>query len=270
MYRLFDEDHAIAEIEEIVVGGVTMPFEAYVDCRVMNLVIETFYNSSLFEEILGVLRAMGVDVFDCLLYLKDHRELHPPAVRRIVDDFIAETSQDLFDSREAAQAFVLTPEVVERYVGGELGINELLVHKARLVQSMDDIAGLFVTAAQACLARLGLLSPGLEQYFAELRRFIVHAKADISDTDRVVTDEFVYDFDAIRASGWRVDPRMLAQAEPRRYVFFHDEDQKRHIARQMALYAATPIGFGRFLQRSNLKYMYRRFATAPATATPLP
>ena len=44
------------------------------------------------------------------------------------------------------------------------------------------------------------------------------------------------------------------------YIFFHDEHQKAHIANQASLYSNTPIGLGRFIQRSNLKKMYRRFA----------
>jgi hypothetical protein len=264
MYPLFGEDHPVAEIEEIIVGSTSMPFAGYLDCRIMNLIVETFYNNSLFEEVFAMVRAIGGDVFDALLHLKEHPDLYPPAVRRILAEFVHETSSDLFDTREEAERFVLTPEVIGRYIGGELGINELLVHKAKLFQELPAISRLLVEGVKASLRERDLLAPAVERYLDELLRFIVHAKRDITDTERVTADEFTYDFVAIGERRWRVDPRELPAGERRRYVFFHDEDQKRHIARQMTLYSSTPIGFGRFIQRSNLKRMYRRFAQESA------
>ena len=38
------------EIEEIIVGGKNFPIEDYLDCRVMNLMIKTFYNKNHFYE----------------------------------------------------------------------------------------------------------------------------------------------------------------------------------------------------------------------------
>ena len=43
-YPILDKSHAVAEIEEIIVGSNTMTNDDYVDCRVMNLIIQTFYN----------------------------------------------------------------------------------------------------------------------------------------------------------------------------------------------------------------------------------
>ena len=249
IYRFFGEDHPVAEIEEIIVGSKDMPFEDYIECRIMNLVIETFYNNSLFEEIFGVIRAVGGDVFDCLLYVKDHSELYSPRIAEIIDEFVHQTSADVFDTREEAERFVLTPDVIGRYVGGELGINELLVHKALLFRELPQISELLVTAAKACLRDHDLLTGRVEHYIDELLRFIVQAKRDIHETDHVFADEFSYDFGEISAQKWMVDPRTLPAGAPRRYVFFHDDEQKRHIATQEAMYSSTPSGFGRVTAR---------------------
>lgn len=185
IYRFFGEDHPVVEIEEIIVGSKDMPFEDYIECRIMNLVIETFYNNSLFEEIFGVIRAVGGDVFDCLLYVKDHSELYSPRIAEIIDEFVHQTSADVFDTREEAERFVLTPDVIGRYVGGDLGINELLVHKALLFRELPQISELLVTAAKACLRDHDLLTRRVEHYIDELLRFIVQAKRDILETDHV-------------------------------------------------------------------------------------
>ncbi len=261
IYNFFGEKHPVAEMEEIIVGSKSMPFEDYIECRVMDLIIETFYNNSLFEEVFAMVRAMGVAIFDCLIYMKDHGGLYTPKIKEIIKEFIFQTSKDLFDSFEEAKSFVLTPEVIDRYIGGELGINELLVHKALLFNEFEDISMLLFTSVREILKQRGLLTVSVEQYLGELERFICNRKKDsITRTDKVIVDEFSYDFARICDENYEVNPNELPlSAKPLEYAFFHDEKQKKHIRNQLNIYEKTPIGLGRLIQRSNLKLMYRRF-----------
>ena len=229
----------------------------------MNLIVETFYNNALFEEIFAMMRAIGAPIFGCLLYLKEHTELHSAKVKKIIEDFEYQTSKDLFSSMDEARAAVLTPETIERYVGGELGINELLIHKALLFKEMDDISSALYNAAIGYLREIDLLTPAVNRYIEALQRFIAHRKKDsIFNTNEVGLDEFRFDFKAIAQLEYRVNPNNLPIMEtPVRYAFFHDKAQQNHIAKQLELFMNTPIGLGRLIQRSNLKLMYRRFET---------
>lgn len=262
IYDLFGEQYPVAEIEEIVVGNKSMPFEDYIECRVVNLLVETCYNNALFEEVFNLLRLVGVSPFDCLLYIKDHPELHTPRIRQIIEEFIFQTSKDLYETREKAEQVVLTPEIINRYIGGELGINELLVHKALLYIELEDTSALLFTAAKTLLQERHLLTPRVEDYLDQLRRFILNRKRAIDQTNLRMTDHYTYDFDAISKRNYEVDLGQLTPSEPVEYVFYHDEHQKQHIAKQMMLYKVTPIGLGRLIQRSNLRMMYRRFQCA--------
>ena len=259
IYPFFGKDHPVAELEEIIVGSRSMSFEDYIECRVMNLFIETFYNNALFEEIMTMVRRMGVSVFDCLLYLKNHPELYPPKIQKIISEFIRQTSKDLYDTREQAERTVLTPEIIEKYIGGEMGINELLVHKALLYIEMEEISALLLKSVQECLRERDLLTPAVEHYLAQLRRFIVKRKKDITHTDETLEDHFNYDFNELEELRYNVDPNALTPREPMKYIFFHDDKQKKHIQNQLNIYSGTPIGLGRLLQRSILSRMYRHF-----------
>ena len=258
-YQFFGSEHPVAEIEEIIVGSKTMLFEDYIECRVVNLLVETCYNNAIFEEVFNMLRVMEVPVFDCLLYMKDHRELYTPKIQQIIEEFIFQTSKDLYETREQAERCVLTPEVINRYVGGELGINELLVHKALLYLEFEDLSTLLFAAVKDCLKQRGLLNAVVEDYLNQLRRFIVNRKKAIHETEHVLADRYTYDFNAISDRDYYVDPNQFPSSEPMDYTFFHDEAQKRHIARQVAVYNSAATGLGRLIQRSNLKMMYRRF-----------
>jgi len=263
MYLMFGEQHPVAETEEIIVGSKSMTFEEYVDCRVMDLIVETFYNNALFEEIFGLVRALGGDVFECLLYVKDHPELYSERMQEIISEFVVQTGQDLYVSQEEADRVVLTPEVIERYVGGELGINELLVSRASLFMELPSIGGVLAASVKRSLAERGLLDEAVEGYLDQVVRFVIYSKGDVSNTNEVMSDIFDYDFRAVAERRFRVDPHELEAAGPLRYTFYHDAEQRRHIDNLMGLYAATPIGLGRFIQRSNLKRMYRRYRVEP-------
>ena len=261
IYDLFDSQHPVSEMEEIIVGSKDMSFDDYLDCRVMNLIVETFYNNAIFGEAFALVQQLGVSVFDCLLYLKRHEELYPPRIKEIVDEFAHQTSCDLYDSLEEARDHLLTPEIIEKYIGGELGINELLVHKSLLLSEFEMISELLFHSIRATLRERGLFSPNIAQYLSELLRFMTLRKKDIfNDTQSITYSDFYFDFEAIRDANYRVNPdQLVARTLPIKLAFFHDEDQKKHIQNQMRIYMNTPIGLGRLIQRSNLKLMYRRF-----------
>ena len=260
-YEIFGEKHAIGEIEEIIVGSGTLDREAYIDCRLMNLIIQTFYNS-IFEEAFSMVRAIGASVFDCLLYVKQHPELYSPRVRQITDEFVSETTDGLFDTFEQANDYVLTPEIFERYLGGELGTNELLKHQALLFSEFGDVSQLLFTSIKGSLAKRNWLSQDIVHYLDDLERFTVLRKMDLFDNAEAVNSAtFDYDFDAIRDADYLIDSNSYPPSRtPIGFDFFHDEAQQKHIANQVRVYSNTPGGLGRLIQRSNLKLMFRDFA----------
>ncbi|MBI3129754.1 MAG: radical SAM protein [Acidobacteria bacterium] len=266
IYDLMGEPTPVSEIEEIIVGNATLSFADYLECREMNLLVETFYNNALFEEVFALCRALEVSVYDCLLYTKGHPELRTGRIAAIIDGFLQQTGSDLFATFEEAKGFVLTPEVVGRYIDGELGINELLVHKTLLLGEFRDLCDLLFTAIRATLEVNGRLTPRVEAYLLELKTYTLLRKEDcVTDTEGERYASFRFDFEAIRAAGFKVDPDTLPLAtQAGEWRFFHSEGQKRHIANQIKLYANTPTGMGRLLQRSNLKLIYRSVAPGPS------
>jgi radical SAM superfamily enzyme YgiQ (UPF0313 family) len=268
IYSLLGEQHPITEIEEIIVGSDTLSAEDYIDCRIMNLIVETFHNNAMFEEVFSMVRAMGVSPFDCLLYLKAHPELYSSKIKEIIAAFVEETTTDLFDTQEEVKGFVLTPEVIDRYIGGELGTNELLLHRAQLFTEIEDTCHLLIQAVKETLREINLLTDDVDSYLDELESFTVLRKQDpFTNTDAVRFGTFRYDFEDIARSHFRVAPKDLAVSDtPLEFRFYHDGDQQRMIGNQVKIYSDTPMGLGRLIQRSNLKLMFRTFVrTVPVS-----
>lgn len=260
VYKFGDQNIPIAEIDEIVVGGEFMTFDDYVSCRVMNLLIETFVNNALFEEILSALRAIDVSVFDFLIYLHEHQELYSPKMNTILDDFIKATKDDLYDSYEAAKTYVLDMDVMKKHLEGELGVNELLVFRSILYLELEDIASVFLKAVKNYLVAIESFNANAEEYLEELTKFIVYRKKDFRNFDETIRASFNYDFVSIAEANFEVNCLNATSSPDGIPVqFFHTEDQKVRIQNSIALYEGTPSGLGRMIQRSNLKKMYRQF-----------
>ena len=261
IYDFFGTNHPIAEIEEIIVGSNTLSDEDYLECRIMNLLIETFHNNAVFLELFSTMAAIGISEFDCIKCLFNHPEWYPPRITSIVEEFKRHTMKDLYDSFEEASLAIVTPEIIEKYIGGELGTNELLLHRALLFQEFDAIANLIWKAVDEVLTIEGKNTPTIKSYLEELKDFVLlRKKAIFDDTSVEFEHPFHYDFSIIEQDRFASDPEEIIRLEtPITFKFFHDIEQQKHIHNQKQLYSQTPIGLGRLIQRSNLKLMYRRF-----------
>jgi len=260
-YNILNEEHPVAEIEEIVVGSNTLSMNDYVECRIMNLIIKTFYNNNIFNEIHSMQRAMGISPFDCLVYIKDHEEMYTEKVKKIIESFVSETTEDLFDTREKANEYVLSSNVINKYINGELGTNELFLHSSLLFNEFKDISDLIFESVKRVIKQKGLLTPLIENYLTDLKRFTLMRKnIPLNNTESVLLGEFEYDFESIHKSEYFLNPNSISKLKtPIHLKFFHTNKQQEHITNQQKLYSNHALGLGRMLQQTNLNLVFRSF-----------
>ncbi len=60
IYDLLGESLVVAEIEEICVANKTLPYDDYLACRRMNLIVNLFFNDRVFGEVIHLLRWNGL------------------------------------------------------------------------------------------------------------------------------------------------------------------------------------------------------------------
>jgi hypothetical protein len=121
IYTILGRDHPVAEYEEIVIETNSLPYQDYLDCRFMNLIVEVFINSAWFEEIGGLLNALGFSKFEFLVYFKTHPEHYPKKIKSIFDSFLERTELALFETEGALKTMIQKTGSVESYVKGERG-----------------------------------------------------------------------------------------------------------------------------------------------------
>ncbi len=259
-YEFAGDKLQVAEIEEIIVGSASMTFEEYLSCRKMNLLIETFVNNGLCDEVFAAMRTMGLSVFELLAVLHRHDELYSKKFQNSLTSFLDANCAKLFNSREEAETSVLGCENFDRYLTGDLGNNELLEHKALLYSDLEDSLEVLLRALKIFLQKNDLLNANSEDYFHQLISFITCKKQRIQEPDVEVIAQFNYDFVNIEKHDYRVSPLDIdRKREDSKLRFFHTPTQKEQIRNAVSMYDNHPDGVNRFLGRENIKKLYREF-----------
>lgn len=257
-YAFFDETYKIAEFEQIVVSNKTLSYEDYLECRVMNLLVEIFINNGMFNELYLVLDYYNISKFDTLEYIKNNTDLYTKEVKRIFESFIKDTKKDLFDTYDEITEFINKEGVIEKHISGELGNNEILDHRALSYIEYKDFIELLYSAIVNMLKNKGCFSSEIDDVLKELKDFIVVKNSTISSSDLVIQKTFNYDFENL--SSKKFNDILDSKNSGLEYSFYHSDEQKSMIKKLYKIYNGNTIaGLGRLIQKNDMSLLYRKF-----------
>lgn len=263
-YELYNESFRAPEIDEICVGNNSMPFEDYVECRLFNLTVEIFYNNSIFYELLVLLKRFNISISE---YIKAiHEKLSDPGsgFEKMVQGFKKDTNE-LWSSEAELEAFLQQPENIEKFVNGEMGNNEQLTYQAVAVFTyMDRCHNVAFEAAGQMLENKEHWNDQYRLYLKELSEFSRNRKNDMLHQDRVIENEFSFDFVALAQIGFNVDPLEFYRKDGVMISFLHGQDQKEHIKKYTDVYGTSNYGLGNILSFSSADRLYRQIGYAEA------
>jgi hypothetical protein len=113
----------VIEVEEMVVETPDFSFQDYLDTRVFHLLLTIFYYEGNYEEAFEYARQHGVKPLEVVVRLTEMLDRAPAEFRRVIDDFLTESREELFESREACLEW--SREHYDELVDGTLGGNLL-------------------------------------------------------------------------------------------------------------------------------------------------
>ena len=101
----------------------------------------------------------------------------------------------MWENKEELEAFVQQPGVIDRYIEGEYGTNELYKYRALAVfyhiEALHDIA---YEVAKNLLTQREAYGDAVADYLSQLREFSLMRKHDILDTNQAERRTFQFDF----------------------------------------------------------------------------
>jgi len=255
-YNVRGKDFVAAEIEEICIANKTITYSEYQDCRAFNLTIEIFLNDALFFDLFQFLDRLGIKRSDLVSNIFDRIENDDTSIADLYRQYREEEKRNLRDDREEFLEFLNNPEVIDRYIAGELGSNEIYKYRALAVHRN---MGVLHDIIYDTVRNLAKLKPGSreELYLDELKRFSLMRKEHFLDKNAVHEGSFHFDFQVLAEGNFGDDPMKHYHAEPRAIRLYHSRIQKDVIDKWVRQFGTTVNGLARMLSRAQISAMYR-------------
>ena len=257
-YRFRDEKFPSAEIEEIVIGTKTMPHISYQDCRDLHLSVEIFNNDSIFFDLIQFLKFNDIARADFIIAAHQRIVDKGGPLAKLYAGFRVEEEKNLWQDIGEVEVFVKGDGVIDRYIDGEFGTNEL--YKYRALAVFENIDALHETAfgvARDLLTAEGAMTDEATAYLNELSEFSLLRKSAPLDTNRNEKRTFHFDFAKLLEDRFRTHPAEVERPDGMEMEIVHTDQQKKLIDSYVQQYTTSLIGLGRILLRANMNRLYR-------------
>jgi len=261
-YRFSESSFPSVEIGELVVASSSMTFEEYLACKRFELSVEIFYNDIYLQEIHGLMRALGLPMFEFVRRCHAAFETFPAELKALYAALEHSVRDNLWESRDACLEHFRDPAHLEAYAREEYK-NSLGTLKA--IALLEQIEPLLVVARHALndsLAEAEVNRPPLDEFVEELIEYSRLRRRRLLDSALEPVGTFRFAFDRIEEREFCVDPLEFRLQSPRRMRFWHDDVQARDIRALCAtvsnpalrarsfIYPQTDPGVNPYLRRS--------------------
>lgn len=235
----------VIEVEEMVVDTPTFPFEDYLEARVFHLLLTIFYYEGNFEEAFQYARQGGVKPYDVIVLMQQMLDQAPGEFRQVIDNFVAESREELFPTREACLEWA--SEHYEELVDGSLGGNLLskysMLGRFFVTQEALDFLSLVIGQALSTSTPEIDLEP-LGDVIDYLRNMVLHSPFAQSVAEEVQWDT-VYDIEAWAKGGYR-EPLFKYRSPVATLHARVEPDRRKLIETKVKTFGDHPSGLGKF------------------------
>jgi len=255
-YTYKKEKFSVAEIEEICVGNKTMSHEDYKECRKFNLTVEIFSNDSIFSELQNFLRSHKIKRSEFvdrvhILCLEDE------IFNKIYKNFVDEEERNLSKNYEDLEAFTKVDRIIEKYINGYYGSNELQKYRAIAVfKNMIKVNEIAFNASKDLLKEKNIFNEKIKNYLNELSNFSLIRKMNCLSPAKKTYKKYHFDFQKLVESNFDTDPFKFYESKGVDIEFHHTNKQLELIDDYVGQYGTSLVGLGRILSRANIKRLF--------------
>jgi len=139
----------IVEVEEMVVATPQFSFADYLETRVFHLLLTIFHYEGNYDEPFQFARQHGVKPYELVRHMQTLLERAPAAFQRVIADFLKESQEEIFMTREACLAWARAhyAELVEGTLGGNLLSKYSMLGRFYTTQESLDFLQLSIASA---------------------------------------------------------------------------------------------------------------------------
>lgn len=250
-------DEPDIETEEMVVETPTFSFEDYLEARVFHLLLTIYFYEGNFEEAFEFAREHGVKPFALVRRLQGMLKQAPPAFQALIAEFVKESQEELFPTREACIAWAREhfDELVHGQLGGNLLSKYSMLGRFYVTHEALDFLQAGIAASLDLQADREASAP-LQTVMDYLRCVLLHAPFA---TSLAATPVWTTEYDV---EGWAADRyqnglEAYRFAQPRCFSTAVEPLRKAVIENRIATFGEHPAGLGKFTRTMFAKDLRR-------------
>lgn len=236
----------VVEVEEIVIETPTFSFQDYLETRVFHLLLTIFYYEGNFEEAFEFARQEGIDAFDLILRLQSMLEQSPENFRRMIEDFVRESQEELFRTKDECVEWSKRnfPALVAGTVGGNLLSKYSMIGRFCVTQ---DTLEFLENGIESCLSamEIDVKQATLRTVMDYLRAVLLDAPFAVS-LDRAPTWRSFHDVERWRADGYTKPLEYYRFAQAEMFSSVVEAKRKALLEARIATFGESPSGLGKF------------------------
>jgi radical SAM superfamily enzyme YgiQ (UPF0313 family) len=245
----------VFDIEEIIVATDTLPFEDYIQCRKHHVTFSVFWNDSWFKDAVDLAATFGVTPSQWLTAALNAMEVDTGAVREFLLDFVNETINELFPTRDACEQFYARDDNFDKLCRGQIGDN--LMYKYRAKASFfiwKQICAAGMNATKQILLGRGAAGEieGFDALWNDFHAYVEAKHASGSTFEEIsapVELTMRHDIQGWIEAGMPRDLRGFVHAMPRRYVFKLTDEGARELEAALKVWSSRLIGLSKLVTR---------------------
>jgi len=257
----FDNDTRIitAEIEEVATSLDSLSYEEYLQCRKFNLMVDTFYNQGVFQVILALLKHLDVSRFDWIKTILKSESLD--SISEIIDQFVQETNDELWDSYDELKRFTSKPETIKKYLSGDLGSKLIFKYKSILTNEyLGELSEITRRTSLQLIAETGKIDTHIEPLINDILSYEVLRKSNLFKGEYEPKYCFLdYDIEKFIKSKGKAPLSELAFSKPRKCRFFLKQNQIDTIERTLNTYGRDLAAMTKIVSFVHIESHYRHF-----------
>jgi radical SAM superfamily enzyme YgiQ (UPF0313 family) len=244
----------VFDVDEIIVSTSTLPFEDYITARKHHLMSSIFWNDSWFKLAVQYAAHFGVKRSEWLRAMLPAIENDTGALRKMLDDFVRETKNELFPTREACVEYYSRSENFELLGRGDIGDN--LMYKYRALASFylwPEVCKLAMDTTKNLLVERGAreIVPNFDVFWADFHRNIELLHAHGRNEREILTPiraELTYD---LREwfNGTSQDPTTYQCPRPEIFEFRLSEEGARELQAALVTWTDSLQGLSKLVTR---------------------
>jgi hypothetical protein len=196
------------------------------------------------------------------------------AVHQLLEEFVTETRNELFPTREACVAFYSQEENFQRLLRGEIGDN--LMYKYRALASFfvwPEVCRVAMEATREMLHTRGAAAqvPHLDRFWDDFCRYVEHKHTHGTDREALLgrtVASLDYDVEGWIAAGMPTDVAAYRLDGRREFIFDLDPEAARELSGLLDVWTTSLRGLTKGVTRMRTTSLIRRCRAAPVGARP--